>query len=124
MGEAEQDMIETLNAWAGFVALVLASANTIWVWVRTSGNDTAARLQAIEDKVDKKVGGLGESLKGHDRRIQQVESEIKHLPSQGAVASLTVSITELNGRLSVLDSELEGLTRTVRRIDDHLRKTG
>lgn len=115
-------MIQTLNSWLGLVALLLAIVNTIWIWLRTSGADNAAKFKEIEEDVEQKHAEVCEDLKNHDRRIQALEGEMKHLPSQEAVSALTISITELNGKLGIFDAEMGSLTRTVRRIEDHLRE--
>lgn len=102
--------IETLNRWLAAFALLLGIANTISIWLRNNARELAKKLDEIRD-----------SLKGHDRRIQTVESEQRHLPSKEDLHELNVAITSLAGDLKTQSTELESVSRTVRRIDDHLR---
>lgn len=102
--------IETLNRWLAAFALLLGIANTISIWLRNNARELAKKLDQI-----------GDSLKGHDRRIQTVENEQRHMPTKEDMHELTVSITALAGELKTQSTELDSVARTVRRIDDYLR---
>lgn len=107
---------QEVSQGAGVLAVVVSVANTVWVWLRTGASkigDVRAEMQAGFKEVN-------EDTEDHGRRIQAIESELKHLPSKDDVAELKLSLTEMKGQLGTLDSELGSVTRTVRRIEDHL----
>ncbi|KGE00988.1 DUF2730 family protein [Rhizobium sp. YS-1r] len=78
----------------------------------SSGEKT---LTARMDKAEK-------TLVDHDRRIQAVEGEMKHLPSKDSVNELKLALTELKGDFKTLTETLGSVSRTVHRIDDYLRE--
>lgn len=102
--------IETLTRWLGALALLLGITNTVSIWLRNGAR-----------KLEAKLDELFSNLKAHDRRIQTVESEQRHMPTKEDLHELTVSITALAGELKTQSTELDSVSRTVRRIDDHLR---
>ncbi len=87
-------MIMVLTA----ASLALGIANTIWAWLSRGSAKTA----------------------DHERRIQSIEGEMKHLPSKEDVGALKLAVAEVNGKLNTAESELGSVARTVRRIEDHL----
>lgn len=107
MGSGWALLITVLTA----TSLVIGIANAVWQWFSKSGAAQTAKIKEIETKVI-----------SHDRRIQHVEGELKHLPTQRDVQELTVSVERLNGRLNTLETELTSFVHLVRRIDDHLRE--
>ena len=58
----------------------------------------------------------------HDRRIQRVEDELKHLPDKDTVMELKLALAELKGTVSTLGETVGSVSRTVHRIDDYLRQ--
>ena len=66
--------------------------------------------------------GSEKKLIDHDRRIQAVETELKHLPDKDTVNELKLSLVELKGTVSTLSESMGSVSRTVHRIDDWLRE--
>jgi len=99
-----------LIPWLTMAALALGIGNSIWA-VMTRGAVQTAGEVAEHDR----------TLVDHDRRIQAVEGEIKHMPSKDKITELLVSLTEVRGKLEAFDSELSSVNRTVNRIEDYLR---
>lgn len=91
------------------LSLLLSIANTVWVWMSKGGAALAAKQQAQDEAIDE-----------HDRRILSIEAELKHLPSKEDVNGLRLQLSDMNGKLKTLESELSSVTRTMRRIEDHL----
>ncbi|MEY9717870.1 hypothetical protein ABIA22_000360 [Sinorhizobium fredii] len=58
----------------------------------------------------------------HDRRIQRVEDEMKHLPDKDTVMELKLALAELKGTVNTLGETVGSVSRTVHRIDDYLRQ--
>jgi peptidoglycan hydrolase CwlO-like protein len=104
---------DLISKWGGLLALIISIITGIWTLISKSTKPFDDRLDAQDT-----------SIKDHDRRIQAVESEIKHLPSSKDVSELTVLVTKLQGDLGVLDNSIKSLTRTVDRMDRALRENG
>ena len=92
-------------------AAVLGAGLAFWNFFQSPSKENAASIASIVTK-----------LTDHDRRIQTVESELRHLPDQAAVTDLKVAIVELQGTVRALDVQLGAVGRTVANIDGYLRK--
>ncbi|MFN3362738.1 MAG: DUF2730 family protein [Allorhizobium sp.] len=56
----------------------------------------------------------------HDRRIQAIEGEIKHLPNKDTVNKLQVDMTELKGDIALIAKSSEATERATRRVEEFL----
>jgi predicted RNase H-like nuclease (RuvC/YqgF family) len=108
---------DTLMRWGGLAALVLTIINTGWIIAGRAAKPVNDKITALDGKVDKYRSDLAD----HDRRIQKVENDQHHAPTGAQVTDLRLSIAQLDGHVKRLDSTLEGLTSTVRRMDEYLR---
>lgn len=84
------------------ISTILGIANMVWTWMSKGGARAA----------------------DHERRIQAIEGELKHMPSKDDITNLRLQLTELNGRMGTFDAELASIARTARRIEDYLVKEG
>lgn len=91
------------------LALLVGIANTVWLWWSKSNDAGEKKIEKIEGQVA-----------DHDRRLGRVEGELQHLPSKEAVHELTVKLTELAGKFAAVDGEVNGISRTVERIERYL----
>ena len=105
--------LKDLLMWLGVAGTLLGIANTAWIMFG----------RAAKPLTDK-IAEYRKDLVDHDRRIQAVESELRHLPSRLDVSKLEITTTRLEGDLKTLNDQLGTLNHTVRRIDDYLRKAG
>lgn len=77
-------------------------------------------LSAGERKLDDRLKGAEDTIIHHDRRIQTVESEIKHLPDKDSVHRLQVDMTELKGHVATMAKSSEATERATRRVEEFL----
>ena len=61
-----------------------------------------------------------EKLTAHDRRIQSIENEMKHLPDRKAQHRMELSLTEMNGRFAALEEKLKPIAATSERLHELL----
>lgn len=64
--------------------------------------------------LDKAVDKLIE----HDRRIQAVESELKHMPDRDTTHRLEIALEKMSGRLDTMVETLKPIRETTRRMDE------
>ena len=114
--------LETAQQWASLVALVMGIINALWIWLSRPARDTNKRIDQVDERIDQLNGEVNdradrhrEELKAHDRRIQRVEDELHHIPTKE-------DIHGLHRQLIQVDTKVSGLSSTVTRIDDFLRK--
>lgn len=96
-----------LGPWVAIVAFLVAIANTVWVWMSQPGQ--LAKKQNEE---------LNDDLKAHDRRIQSLESDSRHLPTKEDFHKLVEQFARMQARM---ETEMESMGHTVRRLDNYLR---
>lgn len=98
------------NQWLSVIALLLSIGNGAWIWVSRPARDLGKRIDDVSESVDDAFDGL----KGHDRRIQRVEDDLRHLPTKADLHKIEMSQTSMK-------TELDTIARVVNRIDDFLR---
>ena len=99
-----------ISQWGALLALLLSIGNLLWAWISRPARDVGKRV----DEVNERVEEVFEGLKGHDRRIQRVEDDLRHLPTKDDLNALTNTVTGVK-------TELDIVARVVTRIDEFLR---
>jgi hypothetical protein len=99
--------------WLGGIALILSLGNTIITFL-TSGS--TANADAIS-KLSTRVGDT-------ETRLQNVESELKHLPDQQAVHRLELTLKDMQIEISRIASSAEQSARTSTRVEQYLLERG
>lgn len=103
--------VELAAKWLGAVALVISILNTFWAYLTREARTAIARQGELTAKVI-----------SHDRRIQGLEHDIKHMPSREEIHQVKLDIAEMRGVMAKIEESVSGMSRTVERIDDYLRK--
>lgn len=103
--------VDALKDIAVGLSVFLAAALSIWNFFQSPSKKNADAISTINTK-----------LIDHDRRIQTVEGELRHLPDKEVVHELKVAIVELQGTVKALDVQLGAVGRTVANIDSYMRK--
>lgn len=105
-------LVEVAKEWLGTVSIVIAIGSTIYVWLMSRTKVNEEHLKSVDkDLVD------------HDRRIQAVEGELKHLPAKDDVNDLKIAMAEMKGAIGRIDETMNGLGRSIRRVEDYLQGT-
>jgi ABC-type nickel/cobalt efflux system permease component RcnA len=102
---------DAVSKWLGFASLVISVITAIWTLVNKSTKPYDDKLHALEV-----------SKAQHDRRIQSLEEELKHLPNKEMVHQIQLAIARMEGHLGKVEASGAATERTVRRIDDYLSK--
>lgn len=107
--------LKDLFMWASIISSpilsVIAIVGHLNRWA-SSGEEALRSKQASQES----------KLVDHDRRIQSIEGELKHLPTKDQVNDLKLAISELGGAVSTMKETVTSVQRTVHRIDDWLRE--
>jgi peptidoglycan hydrolase CwlO-like protein len=104
-------MPDGLKDWLGVVALAISLLTSVYAWITSKAKANAEHLKAVDAK-----------LVDLDRRVQSIESELKHLPNKDDVNELKLGMAQLDGTVGRLDESLSGVSRTVRRVEGFLMK--
>lgn len=75
--------------------------------------DDVNNLKADSESYEKK-------LIEHDRRIQSVEGELKHLPNREMTHELQIAMERIVGRLDTMDEKLKPIASTNHRLQEFL----
>lgn len=65
-------------------------------------------LSAGEKKLEERVGKVETKLIEHDRRIQTIEGDMKHLPDRETTHRIEMTMLTIIGRLDAQDATLDG----------------
>lgn len=79
------------------------------------------RIAALDKSSDERTTKLESKLVEHDRRIQTVEGEIKHLPTREAQHQIEIGLEKINGRLDTLAESLKPIRANGEMLNDLLR---
>lgn len=103
---------DEIMKWLGLIGGILGIANMAWILVNRGTKDFTEKQDKHETK-----------LIDHDRRIQTVEGELKHMPTKDQVHTLQNAVTKLEGHMGKVESEVTSTAHLARRIDEFLRET-
>lgn len=103
--------VELAAKWLGAVALLISIMNTFWAYLTREARTAIQRQGELTTKVIT-----------HDRRIQTLEHEIKHMPGKEEIHQVKIDMTKMRGAIDRIEESLSGTSKTVERIDDYLRK--
>lgn len=80
------------------------------------------RIAAMDKSFDERTTKVEGKLVEHDRRIQTVEGEIKHLPTREAQHQIEIGLEKINGRLDTLAESLKPIRANGEMLNDLLRE--
>lgn len=73
-----------------------------------------------EKTLTNRVNKAEDKLVEHDRRVQAVENELRHLPDKDTVNKLQVDMTDLKGQITIIARSSEATERATRRVEEFL----
>ncbi|WP_454278950.1 hypothetical protein [Sphingomonas sp. Marseille-Q8236] len=97
---------------------LLGIANLIWMWLAQMRQPSE---KAIEELL-KRCQSLDTEGEAVARRVALIESEMRHVPTKDDLHDVKNSITAMIGQMRVVETEVAAATRTMRRIEDHMRE--
>lgn len=103
--------IADLKDWFGLIAVIISLGTVVYAFLTARSSVNSKRINSLDERVS-----------GHGSRLQDLESEVKHLPNKDMVMDIKLAMEELNGKVGRLEVSLGGFSGTVRRIDDYLMK--
>lgn len=114
-------MPENLSQWLTLILSFIALGGIVYGWFTSGEKENAKALDKYRETQAVTVSEIEGKIEAHDRRIQTVETEMKHLPDKDSVVELKLAMADLKGTVGRLDESLNSVQRTVLRIDDWLR---
>ncbi|SOC41591.1 uncharacterized protein DUF2730 [Rhizobium subbaraonis] len=96
--------VTLLRDWLGLIALAISVGTSVTVFFTSGAKKNTATL------ID------------HDRRIQRMEDELRHMPSKDQVTEIKLAMADLKGTVAVLGESMASVSRTVHRLEDFLKE--
>lgn len=121
---------DVLRYWpviAFILTIIIVPALGAWIrsglvtraeYVDQMAEEQKARVEA-QTELDRRVTA---ALAGVDRRLIQVETDIKHLPTAEDVAELKDRLSDVGAQGTQTARTVDAISRSVTRIEDHLMK--
>lgn len=106
--------------WGNLFLSLAAVAGHIKNWM-SSGEKKLTEKQGEQAKTQ---GVHERKLTEHDRRIQALEGDFRHLPSKEDIHALTLAVETVKGELGKMEATYAGVSRSVIRIEQYLLKEG
>jgi Protein of unknown function (DUF2730) len=97
---------------SGLVALALSSLNLI-AHVRTM-------MSSGEKKLDDRLTKVELKLIEHDRRVQTIENEMKHLPDRDSQHRMELQLSDMNGKFTALEERLKPIAAVSIRLQEFM----
>lgn len=73
-----------------------------------------------EKGLDARLKTAEKTLIDHDRRVQTIEGEMRHLPDRDSAHRLELTMEKISGRLDTLDERLKPIAHTSGRLQEFL----
>lgn len=83
-----------------------------------------AIVTAVSTFVNAGAKANGKTLADHEKRIQAVETELRHLPDRAMVHDLQLTLKDIQIEMASIKAATEQSTRTSRRVEEYLLKKG
>lgn len=111
--------LATVSQYLGLALAIIALLGHLKSFTSSGEKALEKRLETLERE---RLLPLEKCAIDHDRRVQRVEDELKHLPDKDSVLELRLALSELKGTVNTLGETVGSVSRTVHRIDDYLRQ--
>lgn len=111
-----------LMPWLVAANTIISLGTAAYALLTSGSKANSERIIQVEAKLADGDRQFQDKLTDHDRRIQSIESELKHLPDKDTVVELRLSMAELSKKVAVMGESVGSVSRTVLRIDDYLHK--
>ncbi|MGX1259811.1 DUF2730 family protein [Sinorhizobium fredii] len=98
-----------ISQYLGLALAVIALLGHAKGYFSSGEKDLTSRTEKVESK-----------LVEHDRRIQAVEAELKHIPDRDTAHRLELTMEKISGRLDTLDERLKPIAATNARLQEFL----
>lgn len=94
--------LEPLVPWLSVAALIISIGGSVTAFLTAGSKQNASRLSALES------------------RVQDLESELKHLPDRAMVHELQLTLKDIQIEMASIKAATEQSTRTSRRVEEYL----
>ncbi|MFC3074677.1 DUF2730 domain-containing protein [Shinella pollutisoli] len=84
------------------------------------GTQVRSILSSGEKKLDERLTKAESKLVEYDRRVQTLESEMRHMPDRDTAHRLELTMEKISGRLDTLDERLKPIAATSGRLQEFL----
>lgn len=117
-------MIDELKSWAGFIAILVSLGTIVWAWLTSGAKHTQADLDKFKLAEAERWEKIDAVFIEHERRVQTIESELKHLPSQKSVHELQLTLKDMQVEMAKIGASADQSARTAARVETYLLEHG
>lgn len=103
--------VSVMKDWLGLIALLISIGTSVVLFVGSGSKKNAEKIEKQQSQ-----------LNDHDRRIQNLEGELGHLPKATALHELELNMEKLNAQIAVLTESLKPIRANAELINDLLRE--
>jgi chromosome segregation ATPase len=100
--------VEPIKEWSGVIATLITIATGIYVFLTAGAKKTATDLDNYKKANSEEIAKLVKALADQDRRLQSLESDMRHLPDREQAHRMEMAIQKLTGATEKLEEQLNG----------------
>lgn len=129
--------VSTARDWLAVIATILSIGSIAYTWLTRRSAENTKLLEVLADRVsalgdmtkantaelESRGGRLSQAEKklvDFDRRIQAVESDIRHMPDHEQIAGIRIAMTKLDGGMQRVEDMISAQVRAMQRVEKHL----
>ncbi|WP_336802000.1 DUF2730 family protein [Kaistia sp. MMO-174] len=90
-------------------SLLAALGASIYTWLTTRSRVNETQIAALSDKAAE-----------HDRRLDKVENDLRHLPDKDLTHRMEMTLTKMQGDMAVLNERLQPVSAIAERLQEFL----
>lgn len=112
--------MEDLSTWASLASPLLSLATIVYVFLTAGSKKAQTDIDAFKATNATDLEEIRAALSDHGKRVQSIESDMKHLPSVEAFTDLRLAVSDIKGEAGKQAEVVNGIARTVHRMENFL----
>ncbi|CAN0654323.1 DUF2730 family protein [Nitratireductor aquimarinus] len=101
--------LQPIVPWLSAAALIISLGTSVSTLLTSGAKQNA-----------KKIADLDESSKGLESRVQELETEMRHMPDKDAVHRLELTLKDMSAEIMKIGTSADQSARTTARVEAYL----
>lgn len=112
--------MDYLSTMASLASPLLSLATIVYVFLTAGSKKAQTDIDEFKETNAEDLQEIHVSIDDHGKRIQSIESDMKHLPSVEAFTDLRLAVSDIKGEAGKQAEVVNGIARTVHRMENFL----
>ncbi|MCR5855980.1 DUF2730 domain-containing protein [Mesorhizobium sp. J428] len=117
-------MLQEIKDWLGVAALLISVGGFLYAWLSSGAKKAMTDLEVFKSAEAERWEKIDAVFIEHERRVQSIENELKHLPSQKSVHELQLTLKDMQVEMAKIGASADQSARTAARVETYLLEHG